>query len=93
MPMPDPVPVDLPSPAAVLLAQAYTVYLTDGRAVCFSFGRPVAAWIPGRGYVRTARRFSSATSRHQTWFTHQAGEELPDDEFRALIAPIDARRE
>jgi hypothetical protein len=64
------------------------VKLADGREVCLSYGVPVAAFIPGRGYVRTDRRYSVTTSKHANAYTERVGAILEDAEFRALIAPV-----
>ena len=70
-------------------ATCYTITLTDGRQICLSYGVPVAAHIPGKGYVRTAERYSQTTSRHMNAFAGKEAPELPDKEFRALIHPVD----
>lgn len=64
-----------------------TVRLSDGREVLLSYGVPVAAFVPGRGYVKTDRKYSRTTSKHANSYTRD-GVEIPDEEFRALIAPI-----
>ena len=71
-----------------MAANVMTVELQDGRSVCLSYGVPVAAFVPGRGYVKTARRYSVTTSKHANQYTEGRGIELPDAEFRALIAPV-----
>ena len=46
------------------MSNTYTITLDDGREVCLSYGVPVAAFIPGRGYVRSATHYSVTSSRH-----------------------------
>lgn len=41
-----------------------TIKLDDGREVCLSYGVPVAAFLPDRGYVRTAARYSVVWGFH-----------------------------
>ena len=69
-----------------------TVQLTDGREVCVSYGVPVAAFIPGRGYIKTSRKYSTTTSKHANAYAGDRATVLPDEEFRALIAPVVGRR-
>ena len=38
--------------------------LNDGTEVFFSYKTPVAAYCPLRGYIRTAKYWSTTTSRH-----------------------------
>lgn len=73
---------------ALNAAACYVVTLTDGRQVCLSYGVPVAAHIPGRGYVRTDERYSVTTSKHANAFAGKDSAVLPETEFRALVSPI-----
>lgn len=75
-----------------MTANMTTVSLTDGREVCLSYGVPVAAFIPGLGYVKTDRKYSVTTSRHANVFAGQSATVLPDDVFRQRIAPITGDR-
>lgn len=73
------------------MSNTNTVRLTDGREVCLSYGVPVAAFVPGRGYLKTDARYSVTTSRHANAFCgggRDAGTVIPDAEFRALVAPV-----
>ena len=45
-------------------ANEVTITFVDGVAVRFSYPTPVAAFVPGRGYLRTDRFYSSTTSKH-----------------------------
>lgn len=52
----------------------------DGMEVLFSYSTPVAAFIPGRGYVRTRRQWSKTTSKHiNAWARSDA--EIVDQDF------------
>lgn len=39
--------------------------LTDGRYVVYSYAEPIFLYAPETGWIRTLRRFSATTSRHQ----------------------------
>ena len=67
------------------------IALTDGREVLTSYGVPVAAFVPGRGYVRRARRYSVTTSKHANAYAGRTSPELGEAEFLALIDPITDR--
>ena len=66
-----------------------TITLIDGREVLLSYGTPVAAFIPGRGYLKTSRKWSVTTSKHATQYAGKAAPEVTDPEFLTLIAPVD----
>ena len=68
------------------------VALTDGRVICLSYGVPVAAFIPGKGYVKTSRKFSVTTSKHANSFAGDRATVLDDAEFCKLIEPIESKR-
>jgi hypothetical protein len=68
------------------------VNLEDGRQVLLSYGVPVAAFIPGRGYVRTSERFSVTTSRHASTFAGRDSVQVPPAEFAILVSPITGGR-
>jgi hypothetical protein len=55
--------------------------LSDGRQVCQSYGVTVAAFIPGRGYVRTDARYSVTTSRHMNAFAGKDADEIAHSEL------------
>jgi hypothetical protein len=64
------------------------VALADGREVLLSYGVPVAAFLPGRGYVRTDARYSVTTSRHANTYAGKSSPTMVDAEFRAAILPV-----
>jgi hypothetical protein len=50
------------------------VMLADGTEVLISYTTPVAARIPGKGWVRTAHKWSATTSKHiNRWLTDKIG--------------------
>lgn len=71
-------------------ANTRTIKLTDGREVSFSYREPVAAFLPGRGYVKRGRHFSATSSRHATEYAGRFAAVLPDAEFLQAIAPVTA---
>lgn len=73
-------------------ANTSTIELTDGREVHLSYGVPVAAFIPGRGYIKTDARFSITTTRHANAYAGKSAPEVPDAEFCTLIAPVECKR-
>ncbi len=50
------------------------VSLADGTEVLFSYSTPVAALVPGRGWIRTNKKWSNTTSRHiNSWLAENMG--------------------
>ena len=47
-----------------IAANQTEVSFTNGTQVFFSYKTPVAAYLPEKGYVRTAKFWSVTTSRH-----------------------------
>lgn len=70
-------------------ANTSTVSLNDGREVCFSYGVPVAAFIPGRGYIRRDESFSVTTSKHANGYAGKDSPKVPVAEFLVLISPVE----
>lgn len=68
------------------------ISLDDGREICLSYGVPVAAFIPGLGYVKTERKYSVTTSRHANSYAGDSVKVLSDHEFCRLIAPVATKR-
>ncbi len=44
----------------------------DGTRIMFSYDVPVAAYIPGAGYMKSSRYFSRSTNQHVVRFTNGA---------------------
>jgi hypothetical protein len=45
------------------------ISLADGTEVLFSYSTPVAALVPGKGWIRTEQFYSTTTSKHiNRWF-------------------------
>ena len=49
------------------------VSLADGTEVLFSYSTPVAALVPGKGWMRTAKKWSTTTTKHiNRWLADNA---------------------
>lgn len=70
-------------------ANVQVVRLSGDRQVCLSYGVPVAAYLPGRGYVKTDRRYSVTTSRHANDFAGRDAPSIPDAELRAAVSEVE----
>ena len=50
------------------------VQLADGTLVLVSYVTPVAALVPGKGWIRTADKWSSTTTKHvNAWLRKNCG--------------------
>ena len=50
------------------------VQLADGTLVLVSYVTPVAALVPGKGWIRTADKWSSTTNKHvNAWLRKNCG--------------------
>lgn len=47
-----------------IAANATEIELPSGTAIFFSYQTPVAAFVPGRGVLRTDKFFSKTTTKH-----------------------------
>lgn len=69
----------------VIGANQTLVHLPLG-SVLFSYETPVAAYVSGRGYVKTSRKFSNTTTKHvNSWLGGAKAEEVSQEEIEALI--------
>ena len=60
---------------------------TAGATVLFSYSTPVAACVPGKGFVRTAEHYSVTTSKHiNKWLDGRNASTVPQSELDALTA-------
>jgi hypothetical protein len=66
------------------------VELADGTCVLFSYSTPVAALVPGKGWIRTEKFYSVTTSKHiNRWLSENCGGEVatvPQWEVDQLVA-------
>jgi hypothetical protein len=66
------------------------ISLADGTEVLFSYETPVAALVPGKGWIRTEQFYSVTTSKHiNRWLADNCGGEVatvPQWEVDQLVA-------
>lgn len=66
------------------------VTLADGTCVLFSYETPVAAIVPGKGWIRTAFKHSATTSKHtNAWLRKNCGgavQTVPQWDLDQLVA-------
>ncbi|PNG50375.1 MULTISPECIES: hypothetical protein [unclassified Variovorax] len=61
--------------------------LAPDTKVMFSYGRPAAALLPDRGYVRVDQVISKTTERHiAEWVGAEASEQVSQDFLDGLLA-------
>lgn len=59
--------------------------LDNGTQILYSYSTPVAAFIPGRGHIRTDKFHSVTTSRHiNKWLDEAEAEIVPQSQIDAL---------
>jgi len=61
------------------------VVMSNGVSVLFSYKTPVAAHIPGRGYVQSAVFYSRTTSKHVNRWTNKNADAVPHEALLAII--------
>jgi len=55
------------------------VILADGSCILFSYAQPVAAIVPGKGWMRTAQQWSATTTKHiNAWLRKHQGTYIID---------------
>jgi hypothetical protein len=60
--------------------------LHDGSDLFLHYGTPVAAHIPGRGFIRTAKKWSVTTSRHiNEWAGFKVKDSEPQEFFTNML--------
>jgi hypothetical protein len=66
------------------------VSLADGTEVLFSYSTPVAALVPGKGWMRTEKTYSVTTTKHvNRWLRKNCGgtvETVPQWDLDQLVA-------
>jgi hypothetical protein len=60
--------------------------LSNGTHILFSYETPVAAFIPGKGYVRSSKKYSVTTSKHVNAWAGKDASPVPQSEIDALMA-------
>lgn len=62
------------------------LHLGDSLVVFFSYETPVAAFVPGRGFLRTDYKWSVTTSKHiNHWLNSANAESVPQFELNELV--------
>jgi hypothetical protein len=59
--------------------------LNNGTEVFISYQTPVAAFVPGTGFLRTEEKFSATTSKHITQYAGKNAPTRPQSFFNGLI--------
>jgi hypothetical protein len=63
--------------------------LANGTTVFFSYKTPVAAFVSGRGLLRTDTRYSVTTSKHlNQWLDGRDATEVPQAELDSLTGGL-----
>jgi hypothetical protein len=66
------------------------VTLADGTCILFSYVTPVAALVPGKGWIRTAHKWSATTTKHiNAWIRKNCGaavQTVPQWDLDQLVA-------
>ena len=63
------------------------VDLADGTSVFFSYKTPVAALVPGKGWIRTSTRYSVTTTKHiNQWIQGALATEVDQWDIDQLVA-------
>lgn len=60
--------------------------LPNETEVLFSYSTPVAAFVPGEGYVRTEAHYSVTTSKHINAYAGKDATQKPQSFFDSLVA-------
>jgi hypothetical protein len=60
----------------------------DGVEVFFSYKTPVAGFIPGRGYVRTDRKYSVTTTKHINKYVGANCTTVPQEMIDGLLKGV-----
>ena len=61
------------------------ISLNDGNHIFFSYNTPVAAFLPGVGYVVTEEKHSTTTTRHINSWAGKDRETQPQSFFDELV--------
>ena len=66
------------------------IELADGTCVLFSYSTPVAALVPGKGWIRTEAKYSTTTTKHiNSWLRDNCGgtvQTVPQWDLDQLVA-------
>lgn len=62
------------------------VRLADGTCVLFSYKTPVAALVPGKGWIKTSTYYSRTTSKHINQWVQAPATEVDQWDIDVLVA-------
>ncbi len=63
--------------------------LANGTTVLFSYKTPVAAYVVGRGLIKTSKKYSKTTSKHVSqWLDGRTASEVDPAELAALTGTL-----
>jgi hypothetical protein len=63
--------------------------LANGTTVLFSYKTPVAAYVMGRGLIKTEKKYSVTTSKHvNQWLDGRNHETVPQAELDSLTGEL-----
>jgi len=62
------------------------VDLADGTSVFFSYKTPVAALVPGKGWIRSSTRYSVTTTKHVNQWIQSTATEVDQWDIDQLVA-------
>ena len=72
-----------------LAANQTQIDIGQGVEVFFSYKTPVAAFIPGQGYIRTNHKWSATTSKHiNKWLRGYAAQSVDQSVLDTLVGGI-----
>ena len=60
----------------------------DNMLILFSYETPVAAWVAGRGWLRTDTKYSKTTTKHINQWLDAVGTVVPQSEIDYLVKVI-----
>jgi hypothetical protein len=65
------------------------VEFKNGIQVLFSYQTPVAAFIPGEGYLRSSNKFSNTTTRHiNAWMGKESTKTIDQHKLESIVGGI-----
>lgn len=60
--------------------------LNDGIKILFSYSTPVAAFVPGKGYLRTSKTYSTTSTKHANRWLNGAPVQMVEQEVLEKLA-------
>lgn len=69
-----------------LAANQTVIERANGVSVFYSYSTPVAAFVPGRGYLKSLTKYSVTTSKHVNKWTERRATDVDQSEIDTLAA-------